>query len=182
MLTNLKTGETTFPGMTLGMSNNVYAGWGSYTDYAEVWTGTEIKSLPYGGGTDGGLEWRSFRVDVDASPEVHALAKAWVAKRDHEAEVSREQARLAAYQVELEKASRLKAKATASRSLDEKTLATIKKGEMVTISSGVSKGFTGIMFWVGSPKESCIRVGVKNAKGEVAWVNARACEKALVAA
>ena len=184
MLTNLKTGETTYEGMTLGTRDNIYQGCERMLDFVEVWTGSGIKSISYGGGNSYGTgqEWQSYRVTVDATPEVKALAQAWRTQQSREAEVARQKAIAFRLKVEAEKEAARKAKGAATRSQDEKTLASIKKGEMVTISSGVSKGFTGTMFWVGSPKDSCIRVGVKNAKGEVAWANARACSKALIAA
>ena len=103
-----------------------------------------------------------------------AYHKAVAAKRDEELRIEREaRAKIVAAE-EAKKAARAAKRAAKDAVLKaeaEKLMARIPaKGTTITVD-----GFTGKVFWIGCSKyygKWSARAGVKNAKGEVAWISA----------
>jgi hypothetical protein len=110
---------------------------------------------------EGVAAWEKFHADRWAAEEAAREAKATADRAKYAAVYAKQEARRVAAE----------AKLAAGKSAAEGQLARIPaKGTTVTVN-----GFTGKVFWVGVSKyygKWNARAGVKNAKGEVQWIDA----------
>lgn len=128
--------------------------------YAECWDAEKGALVNWAySNSEFGYHNHHVSVEVDATPETLAAVAAYKAKLEAEAAAAREAAKEAARKAEL---------------------ATPYKGKVVVVARGrkVPKGTTGTVIWYGAGKSfgygpAPMRAGVKDAAGEVHWVDAK---------
>jgi biotin carboxyl carrier protein len=128
--------------------------------YAECWDAEKGKLVEWAyANSEFGYHSHHLSVEVDATPETLAAVAAYKVKLEEAAAAAREAAKEAARQAEL---------------------ATPRKGKVVVVARGrkVKKGTTGTVIWYGAGKSfgygpAPMRAGVKDANGEVHWVDAK---------
>lgn len=128
--------------------------------YAECWDAEKGKLVEWAyANSEFGYHTNHVSVEADATPETLAAVAAYKAKLAAEAAAAREAAKEAARKAEL---------------------ATPYKGKVVVVARGrkVAKGTTGVVVWYGAGKSfgygpAPMRVGVKDAAGEVHWTDAK---------